>query len=708
MRSLLLMLFSALWGMASATHIIGGELFYSYLGNDEYEITLKIYRDCGPNNTNGTGFDASAEVAAYTPGGAYVASMFFSPTTIVQVPVVLNDPCLTPPSTICVEEATYISTMFLASGTGGYVLSYQRCCRSPNITNLFDPMSQGLTCTVNVSDPAVSGNNSSPRFASYPPIALCMGQAMSFDHAATDPDGDLLVYDLAAPYVGGDQFNPLPSPPAGPPFATVTWANTYSVNNMIDATPPLAIDPGTGTITLTPTQIGSYVVGVRVKEFRNGVQLSEVIRDFRFDVVPCVVQVISAIADQDAATLCSGLSVTFNNNSTNGDFYHWDFGVPGVANDTSSLAEPAFTFPQAGTYTVTLVANPGWPCADTSVNTFALSPPVTVSFIAPPINCIDEQPLTLQATGNFTSAASVVWGLGAGSAPDSDQPITHPTFPANGTFAVDVTVTENGCTDSFTDSVTIHPRPVPLFTADTAGCIPLDARFTNLSSAWTPMSYLWDFGDGGTSTDADPQHTYTTEGFFDVRLAVSTSDGCIATETLTRPALVQVWPQPYARFAVDPAVASLMQPVIEVNDLSEGTYQWDFELDGLHFDTTHFTYTFDDAGWHAITLIATSGLGCSDTTSLPVFVGGHFFYAPNAFSPDGDGVNEVWRPSVRGARFYRLELFDRWGQVRFSTTDPKSGWDGEGLPPGIYAYKAWLSEWGPLEYEYNGSVLLVR
>jgi gliding motility-associated-like protein len=151
-----------------------------------------------------------------------------------------------------------------------------------------------------------------------------------------------------------------------------------------------------------------------------------------------------------------------------------------------------------------------------------------------------------------------------------------------------------------------------------------------------------------------------------------------------------------------------MQPVIEVNDLSSGTYQWDFELDGLHFDTTYFSYTFDEAGWHTITLIATSGLGCSDTTSLPVFVGGHFFYAPNAFSPDGDGVNEVWRPSVRGARIYRLELFDRWGQVRFSTTDPAEGWDGAGLPAGIYAYKAWLSEWGPLEYEYNGSVMLVR
>ena len=104
---------------------------------------------------------------------------------------------------------------------------------------------------------------------------------------------------------------------------------------MIDAAPPLTIDPSTGFVTLTPTLIGSFCVGVRVKEFRNGVQLSEVIRDFRFDVVPCVQTVVSSIADQDAATLCTGLSMDFENNSTNADDYHWDFGVPGTDADTS-------------------------------------------------------------------------------------------------------------------------------------------------------------------------------------------------------------------------------------------------------------------------------------------------------------------------------------------------------------------------------------
>jgi len=109
-----------------------------------------------------------------------------------------------------------------------------------------------------------------------------------------------------------------------------------------------------------------------------------------------------------------------------------------------------------------------------------------------------------------------------------------------------------------------------------------------------------------------------------------------------------------------------------------------------------------------VTLIAVSGLGCADTVSRTVFVGDHLFFAPSAFTPDGDGMNEVWQPQVKGARLYRLDVFDRWGNKVFSTTDPKAGWDGARYPIGTYAFKAWLSEWGPLEKEYNGSIQLIR
>ncbi len=697
-----------------ATHLIGGELFYTSLGNDDYEVTLKMYRDCGPGNTNQTGFDATAEIAAYDVNDVFVTSTFFTLGIVDPVPVTLNNPCLTPPSTICVEEASYTGTMHLPSGTGGYNLSYQRCCRSPVVINLVTL--QGLTCTVHVPDPSVSGTNSSPHFTQYPPIALCVGQPMSFGNAATDPDGDVLLYDLCAPYAGADQFNPLPSPPLGPPFTTVVWANSYSVANMIDASPALAIDANSGQVTLTPNLIGSFAIAIRVKEFRNGVELSEVIRDFRFDVVPCVADIVSTITEQTELVnnnfphtgVCDGLTVDMHNASSGANFYHWDFGVEGTLGDTSAEVAPSFTFPEAGIYTITLVANPGWPCADTSVSTFAVAPPVTVQFTPPPITCIDEQPVTLVAIGDFTPAAALHWDLGDGTAPDASSHTTHPTFPTLGTHVVHVTATENNCSADYTDSVVVFPRPVPLFSVDTAGCAPLDAQFSNMSTAWTPMTSHWTFGDDATSDDAQPMHTYVDQGYFTVSLTVGTDSGCIATKTLTRADLVEVWPQPIARFAVDPPVASLMDPTITVHDLSISAYHWDFTVEDMHYDTTSFTHTFDEAGWYTVRLTATSGLGCSDTASQVVFVGGEFFFAPNAFTPDGDDVNEVWLPSVRGARLYQLTVYDRWGQVRFSTTDPTQGWDGAECPTGVYVYKAWISEWGPLEKEFEGSVTLLR
>jgi gliding motility-associated-like protein len=277
-----------------------------------------------------------------------------------------------------------------------------------------------------------------------------------------------------------------------------------------------------------------------------------------------------------------------------------------------------------------------------------------------------------------------------------------------GTHAVHVMATENGCVGTFTDSVTIYPRPVPLFDVDTAACLPLDAQFVNTSTAWTSMQYAWIFGDGGTSTAEQPVHTYTTEGFHTVSLTVSTDSGCIAMETLVRQGLVQVWPQPVARFVVNPLVADLLHPEVHVQDISESAYHWDFEVQGHHFDTTAFTYSFSDAGWYNITLIAVSGLGCADTTTMPVFVGDHLFFAPSAVTPNDDGMNEVWLPRVKGAREYRLDVFDRWGENVFSTTDPKEGWNAAGYPVGVYSFKVWISEWGPLEKEYNGSITLLR
>lgn len=707
MRKTLLFLFLACSLHTQATHILGGEMYYTYLGNDDYQVTLRLYRDCGPSNTNNTALDAVAAIGIFNSAGVLVNTVHFDLPAETTMPVVVDNPCLTAPPSICTKQGIYTGVIHLPSGTGGYTLAYQRCCRSPAVINISTTPAQGMTCTIQVPDTLASGPNSSPSFTDDPPMVLCLDQTTILEQLATDPDGDSLVYALCPPLQGGDDFaNVTPDPPAAPPYLPVVWATGYSTANQLNSVPPMQFGLASGILTLHPTTIGNFAVSLSVSEYRNGVLLSQVIRDFRFLVVPCAQSITASIQEQQ--TNCEGLEVNLTNQSTGANSYHWDFGVPGMAADTSNEVNPSFTYPAPGTYTISLIANPSWPCGDTAYSTWTVHDPMHVEFTAPPILCPDQLPVALTALGNFNAAADVQWDFGTGVSPDPLAASTTVGFSTLGAHPVTVTVTEGGCTDSFTDTIHVFPLPVPHFTVDTNGCVPFQPQFTNGSTAWTPLTFLWQLGDGSQSSDSLPAHVYTAAGIYDVSLTVSTDSGCIASRTLALPSLVSVWPQPTAAATALPSVTTVLAPQVTFRDHSTDAEQWDFLVEGIHYDTTLFTHTFSDAGWYTALLTVTSGVGCTDTATVRVFIGDHLFFAPTAFTPNGDGHNEVWKPSVKGARQYQLAVFDRWGHIVFSTTDPAQGWDGKNAVPGVYAYKAWLTEYGPLEQEYNGSFVLIR
>ncbi|MCC6839461.1 MAG: PKD domain-containing protein [Flavobacteriales bacterium] len=707
MRALLFTLLLACGLNSFATHILGGEMYYTYLGNDDYQVTLRLYRDCGPDNTNNTALDATAAIGIFSSAGVLINTVHFNLPMEVNLAVTTSNPCLTAPPSICTREGVYTGVIHLPSGTGGYILAYQRCCRSPSMVNLLNPGQQGMTCTVTVPDPDVNGPNSSPAFDDDPPMVLCLDQTTALTQLATDPDGDSLAYAMCAPLQGGDNvFNVIPDPPAPPPYASVVWGPGYSTNNQLASNPPVDFGVDNGVLTMHPTAIGNFAVSLCVHEYRDGVLINTVIRDFRFLVVACAQAIISDFAEQQEH--CNGLGVQMDNQSSGTTSFLWDFGVSGTLADTSSAENPQFTFPAPGTYTVSLIASPGWPCADTAFHTWTVYDPLAVAFVPPPIRCPDQQPVELSVFGNFDSTATFLWDVGTGTAPDLTGQTVHVDWTDLGSHAVSVAVTSNGCDAGYTDTVRIFPLPEPLFLADTSACQPLALQFNNTSTAWTPMQYLWQFGDGSTSTDSLPQHTYTTPGTYDVSLTVATDSGCIAARTRTLQGAVTVWPQPVAAFTALPSVTTVLFPKVTFSDHSTDTEHWDFLVEGIHYDTTDFVHTFSDAGWYTALLTATSGQGCMDTATVRVFIGDHLFFAPTAFSPNGDGHNEIWKPSVKGARQYQLDVFDRWGHLVFSTTDPSKGWDGKDAMPGIFSFKAWLTEYGPLEREYNGSFVLIR
>jgi hypothetical protein len=196
-----------------ATHITGGEITYSYLGNNQYEIVLRVYRDCGPDNTNNTGFDDPANIGIYQNGGlvqSLTVSLFTA--TVTQLPAGIESTCIDIPDGLCIEECTYTTTTTLASSAAGYDIVYLRCCRSLAIINLNGE--QGMTCNAHIPGTnETPGTNSSATFNELPPLLFCANVPFEMDHSATDADGDALTYSLCPLLLGADSFNPQPPPP---------------------------------------------------------------------------------------------------------------------------------------------------------------------------------------------------------------------------------------------------------------------------------------------------------------------------------------------------------------------------------------------------------------------------------------------------------------------------------------------------------------
>lgn len=713
------MLLLPLW--ASATHIVGSEIYYTCLGNNQYRITLKVYRDCLIGEAP---FDSPAAVTVFNSSGAVVTNLMMYHNGAVQMPVVINNPCLQAPPNICVEEAVYETTVSLPFLSGGYHIAYQRCCRNGTIVNLVNPGAQGATSYVHITEAALNGCNSNPRFNAFPPIALCAGDPLVFDHSATDPDGDLIVYSLCAPYIGGTQFDPAPSPAAPPPYAQVNWGGGYAAASPMNSNPALTIDPATGMLTGTPTQQGQFMVGVCAQEYRNGQLLSVNTRDFQFNVVSCMSFVAAVIPDPEAFhDPCTGREVTFGNNSINATYFEWDFGVDSVQNGISTDMTPTYTFPDTGWFDVTLIANPGLPCADTATQPILIYDPVIAEI--PPLDgqCADANAFDFMADGQFGPGATFFWEFeDAQPATSTDRDPVGIAFNGAGQFTVRLTVTQAICSDTDERVISTYPRPLALFDPGPhIGCPPLAVQFTDQSYSATGHQRLWDFGNGETSFVASPTFVFTQTGSYDITLTIWTTSGCIDTVSVSAPLDVTVHPVPSGILTVEPDTQSIFNPYFSFSGSSGNAVLCEIDPgDGNTLSATiagcDFQYTYADTGNYYPVLHVVNDLGCTASDTAFLRVHPEFrFWLPNAFTPYGNPRNDTWGPVAMGVKDYRMWVFNRWGQQMFYSEDHREQWDGtvqhSGNPEvvkGVYAYRVTFRSIDGEPFEYIGSVTLVH
>lgn len=659
-----------------ASHIVGGELYYDCLGGNQYRITLKLYRDCFCTNCAAFGnpeylsiFDANGNLYSQ-PAMTFPGAQQLNPT--------INNPCLVQPS-VCVERAVYSTVVTLPATTGGYNIVYQRCCRNNGVANI--PQDQGATYQVHIPGSAAATCNNSPRFNSFPPMFVCLNAPLVFDHSATDPDGDQLVYSLCDPFSGADPNCPDPSPasttgcatsPPPPPYNAVFYNSPFSASNFLNnpsGTNDLKIDANTGLLTGTPNNLGMFVVAVCVSEYRNGVLLGVMRRDFQFNVAQCNIPIanIPSFAINPSTGIgiyslnCKSFTTNFINNSYNPPptsspiWYHWDFGVPGTNTDTSNLASPSFTFPDTGGYLVTLIAyklaSNGQTCEDTTQAIVYVYPNFSTDFTA--TNVCDDVPAqftdgTISTVGNITQWN---WNFGDGSTSTQQNP-SHQYAP--GTYTATL-VSQNslGCKDTMQKNMTVFAAPVASFTHGPT-CLNQPVNFTN-NSAGNIASQNWDFGNGSTSTQANPVVTYTSAGNYTITLTVTSADGCVALSTQN----ITINPLPIINISNDTTIC----PFTSVQLYAHGgvSYQWS-PTTGLNNPTgANPVATPAPPNPMVYTVVVTDASQCTSTDS--VHIGFYTIPAidagpdtsvclnPGNFHPSAQlnatgGLSYIWTPAI--------------------------------------------------------------
>ncbi|WP_343605433.1 PKD domain-containing protein [Fluviicola sp.] len=628
-RNLTLFLLLLLGFSAQASHIVGGEIYYDYLGNNNYKFYIAIYRDCA---SSGAAYDSPLPLSVFTANGTRVSdhNVPFPGSTVL--PIVFNNPCITAPTGICTERAIYTITLNLPPSAVGYIVSYQRCCRGPNVTNLINPDDTGLTLQAFI--PPAGGNhyiNNSARFTNYPPLVICNNEDLNFDHSATDADGDSLSYELVTPNAGASSFNPAPNPIPAPPYPLVNWGGSFNQAIPLGPGSTTTIDPVTGHLFVDANNLGLYVVGIRVNEWRDGIIINSVTRDFLFRVVNCNVQLSAIVTDQENTpgfvSYCNGLTFTFDNQSFGASSYYWDFGVAGITTDNSTAFEPTYTFPQPGTYHVMLVANPGWPCTDTAYMDLILENPFHVDFTFIDSTCFIDNTLDFHGQIiNGPASTQFSWNFGPNATPQTatTQNVLNVEFSSSQNNVVTLIGTYSVCADTITKPVFFYDKPVPeLDFATNHECSGYTQTFTNSSQGST--SYSWDFGVPGINTDVStavsPTYTFPSAGTYPITLIATSGPGC--SDTLVQN--ITIYEPLEVSFTHNDSLCitdNSFNFVGNVTGPSITTYSWSFGANANPQTATTLNVNnvvYNASGTFPVTLTA-SFLGCSKSAHSNVLV----------------------------------------------------------------------------------------
>ena len=437
------------------------------------------------------------------------------------------------------------------------------------------------------------------------------------------------------------------------------------------------------------------------------------------DIQPVTITIntLPVLTITNPANVCSPLTVDITDPSVTagstggGTLTYW----------TDATATTLLTTPTAvaagGTYYIQTITASG--CKDIN--------PVLVTIDPLPVLIVtDPASVCAPGTVNITDPSVTAGSTGSGSLTywtdaTATTALANPTaVSTSGTYYIQST-TAAGCIDINPVVVTINPLPTPLFVADNlSGCSPVCVNFTDGSivASGTLTNWNWDFGGEGTSTTQNPSFCFTTPGQYNVTLSVTTNNGC---NSISSPLVITVFQDPIAEFNPTPNPASVLDATVTLNNQSslDVTYwHWTFgDGDSLSPNTPSplHTYPNDMAGNYTATLIVHNADGCYATVSHDIIIAAEFtFFIPNAFTPNGDGINDTFYGQGIGIEKYEIFIFDRWGNNVFYGDDVSKAWDGKAnhgseiAQEDVYVWKVKLLDVLGKKHNYIGTVTISK
>ncbi|MFN8143525.1 MAG: gliding motility-associated C-terminal domain-containing protein [Bacteroidia bacterium] len=658
-----------------ATHLVGSDISYTCLGGNVYRVELTFYRDCKgslPPLGVGIAFRSASCNQFFTDTLLMVAGTGGEIT--YPCPTVITS-CEDPNSTIPgIQQYRYSGIITLPMQCADWVISWSYCCRNCDITtlNLPQPCVVGSNPGMYIETTLDNLNfscNSSPQFSNVPVAFLCVGQNFTYNHGVTDPDGDSLVYSLV---------NPLQDSLGN--VISVPFLPGYSGTQPISSAPAITIDPHTGDLVMTPTQIEIGVLSVLVQEYRNGQLIGSVIRDMEFYVRNCnnnlpTASGINGTSVRDT-TICPGQPLCFDVFSDDIDAgqivtMSWNQGISGATFTSSGFPHPTGHFcwtppvgsisPNPYTFTVTVLDDN---CPNGGFQTYSFN-----IYVNSPLSAVNVTDISCH--GLTDGSATAVPSSSTGTytylwIPGNFNTATITNLSA-GTYTVTATESATGCVATQTVTVVDPPQ---LTTSTSVNVSPCSGTNTGVAivvaSGGTPgYSYSWDTNpvtleDTASGLAAGTYH-----------ITVTDSRGCVTTDSVV----------------VSPSSAAL---VVSVDSVSAPLNCYG-DTDGyasvsVSGGTPGYTYLWNTnpvqvgatatnlgAGTYVVTI--TDTLGCTGIDSVTITSAPQLVLVGSSTNSSCGVANGSASVSVSGGTANYTYAWDTLGATTSSIT---------GVPHGIY------------------------